>query len=86
MELSKRWEQRTGAAGKALRFPLALTATYHCGAAIRSQFIVRSSLLGGQGSNGSTAHWQVQIAAGCPAAIRRALSRMPRQVDIRLDF
>lgn len=84
--LAKTWEKIRGGGRDALRIPVALTATYHCGAIIAAKFIVKSVRFGSASSSGNGAHWEIQVENGCPATMMRALNRVPVEGGRRTLF
>jgi hypothetical protein len=58
--LAKQWDWMV-VKGRLLRYPLALLATYRCGASIEATYVVRNSLTGSLGG----ASWRLDVRRGC---------------------
>lgn len=70
-EYTKRWSRQRFPWGKIVRYPVAVIATYHCGAKVQARFVVKPGLSGRHGG----ARWLVEAVAGCMTALEDALTR-----------
>jgi hypothetical protein len=59
-ELAKKWAWRL-VNRRFLRYPVALAATYRCGARIEARYVIREGLAAHLGG----AEWRLDVAAGC---------------------
>jgi hypothetical protein len=60
-ELAKRWNRMELPTRRVVRYPTGVSATYHCGARIESQFVARPGMSGLIGQ----AFWELIAVEGC---------------------